>query len=236
MTPLRCLIVDDEPQARAVLRHHIADLDVLALVGECPNALAAFETLQHTPVDLLFLDIQMPRVTGLDLLRTLRQPPKTVLTTAYREYALDSYDLDVVDYLLKPIPFDRFLKAVQKAFRHVHLPAASAPLQAAGGEPFLYFRADRKMVKVLLCDILYVESLKDYVRVVTTHGAVVTKQAISSLEASLPPHRFVRVHRSYIVAPAQMTSFNSREIQFGDTTLPVGRMYREAWLRAVEQV
>lgn len=227
----RCLIVDDEPQARVVLRRHVEALNILELKGECPNALAAFQILQQQEIDLLFLDVQMPKVSGVELLRSLKHPPKVIFTTAYREHAAEAYDLDVVDYLLKPIAFDRFLRAIQKAFRHVPLPTTEDTEANPGQAPFLYFRADRRMVKVFLHEILYVESLKDYVRIATVKGEnIVTKQSISGLESTLPTHRFFRIHRSFIVNIQHVQAFNATEVEIQEQKLPVGRLYRAAWM------
>jgi len=227
----RCLIVDDEPQARVVLRRHVEALDMLELRGECPNALAAFQFLQQQEIDLLFLDVQMPKVSGVELLRSLQHPPKVIFTTAYREHAAEAYELDVVDYLLKPIAFDRFLKAIQKAFRHTALPLSEEAEASPGQAPFLYFRADRRMVKVFLHEILYVESLKDYVRITTVKGEnIITKQSISGLESTLPAHRFFRIHRSFIVNLQHVQAFNATEVEIQDQKLPVGRLYRAAWI------
>lgn len=227
----RCLIVDDEPQARVVLRRHVEALGMLELRGECPNALAAFQFLQQQEIDLLFLDVQMPKVSGVELLRSLQHPPKVIFTTAYREHAAEAYELDVVDYLLKPIAFDRFLKAIQKAFRHTPLPVSEEAEASPGQAPFLYFRADRRMVKVFLHEILYVESLKDYVRIATVKGEnIITKQSISGLESTLPAHRFFRTHRSFIVNLQHVQAFNATEVELQDQKLPVGRLYRAAWM------
>lgn len=230
---IRCMIVDDEPPARLVLSRFIADLPVLQLVAEAGNAVQAWTTLQQTQVDLLFLDIHMPQLNGLDFLRTLKQLPRVVLTTAYPEYALQGYELDVVDYLVKPIPFERFLKAVNKAVDGTPVrqePTASPPDERAGNG-FIYFRVDRKMVKVFLADIRYVESMKDYVKVNTKDGTLITKQSISSVEAMLPEAGFFRIHRSYIVSAAHIRHFSSELIGLSDTELPIGKLYRQAVLK-----
>ncbi len=186
---IRCLLVDDEPPALAVLQSHIAAVPMLEVVGQCHNAIAAFGALQQHSVDLMFLDVKMPQLTGTDFLRSLRNPPKVILTTAYPDYALDGYDLDIVDYLLKPISLDRFLRAIQKVYRlessgpvatlAPRQPPAPRETTHAEADRFLYFRADRKMVKVMVDEILYVESLKDYVRIVTATKQLVAKQTIT---------------------------------------------------------
>jgi DNA-binding LytR/AlgR family response regulator len=227
--PIQCLIVDDEPPARDVLRRYIESLPSLALSGECGNAVEAMGFLQRQPVDLLFLDIHMPQLKGIDLLRILSNPPKVILTTAHAEYALEGYSLDVVDYLLKPIQFDRFLKAVSKAFQYAK-PIASNPITPANEEvrkePYIYLRADRKMIKVLLQDILYVESMKDYIKVFTTNGIIVTKQSITSMEAMLPEQSFIRTHRSFIASVGKIKSFTSELIEIEKAEIPIGKLYR----------
>lgn len=235
---IRCLVIDDEPLAREIIRRYIHDVPMLQLAGECSNAVQAMAVLQHQPVDLVFLDIRMPQLNGTDFLRILKHPPKTILTTAYSEYALEGYDLDVVDYLMKPIRFDRFLKAVNKAF----------PVNGAGLEPklsigelpdekrndsFVYFRADRKMVKVMLSEILYIESMKDYVKVFTPQGVIITKQSITSVEAMLPEKLFVRSHRSFIVAVSRIKSFTNELIEIEKTEIPIGKLYRNGVMKVL---
>jgi len=224
-----CLIVDDEPPAREILKRYIQQVPILRLTDECSNALQALSTLQTQAVDLLFLDVQMPQVTGLELIRSLKSPPAIILTTAFEQYAVQAFDLDVTDYLLKPIQFDRFLKAIMKAlprevptYQENDIPEVHIPNQT-----FLYFRADRKMVKVLIKDILYIESLKDYVKIYTEKGLVVTKYAITALEVMLPEDSFVRAHRSFIVSLNKINSFTPDTIEIGDTQVPVGKLYKQ---------
>ena len=228
---IRCLVVDDEPPAREILSRYISEVATLELAGECGNALQAFALLQHQPVDLLFLDIRMPQLNGNDFLKTIKNPPKVVITTAHPEYALEGYELDVIDYLLKPVPFDRFLKAVNKAFPS----GAAQQQQAATGEKkneaFVYFRADRKMVKVMLQDILYIESMKDYIKIFTPNGTLITKQSISSVEEMLPEREFARVHRSYIVSLKRIKTFTSDLIEIGNTCVPIGKLYKGGLLK-----
>lgn len=226
---IRCLLVDDEPPALAVLQSHIAAVPLLEVVGQCHNAISAFQVLQKLPVDLMFLDIKMPQLLGTDFLKSLRHPPKVIFTTAYREYALDGYDLDVVDYLLKPISLDRFLRAIQKVSRNeasVLLSPVHQESHQKTSERFLYFRIDRKMVKVMVNDILYIESLKDYVRIVTTTKQLIAKQTITSLEEMLPEDYFLRIHRSYIVAVNKIDSYSPTHIEVAGKELPIGRHYK----------
>lgn len=229
---LRCLLVDDEPPALDVLELYIDLVEGLEIAARCENALQAFQVLQHQSIDLMFLDITMPKLLGTDFLRTLRNPPPVIITTAYREYALDGYELDVVDYLLKPIPFDRFMRAVGKVMKPVDgstvplIPKKETPRHSEAG--FLFFRVDRKLVKVLTSDILYVESLKDYVRIITTAGKpLVVKQTISALEAMLPTDQFVRVHRSFIASAAHVTTYTPRHVEVAGQELPIGRLYQK---------
>ena len=234
---IRCLIIDDEPPAREILKSHIAEVKLLQLEGECSNAVEALSFLQSHPVDLLFLDIQMPHILGTSFVRTLKNPPRVVFITAYRKYAVEGFDLNAVDYLLKPVSFERFLQSVNKVMQvnieapaHTHHPSEAA---TESSHPFLYFRTDRKMVKVFLDTILYIESLKDYIKVVTTHKVIVTKQPISSLEEMLPKDAFIRIHRSYIIALNKMESYNADSIEIGKKELPVGRLFKHEVARAL---
>lgn len=223
-----CLAVDDEPPALEVLKNYIASIHILELVGACVDAVEALNILQKQPVDLLFLDIQMPQILGTDFIRTLRNPPKVIFTTAFRKYAVEGFELDAVDYLLKPISFDRFLKAVNKVM-HTSLNEIVTEREASAkiNQPdYISFRSDRKMIKVALDDILYIESIKDYVKVVTTTSTIITKQSISSVEEILPKERFLRIHRSYIVSVSKIESYNHELIWIAKQELPISRMYR----------
>jgi DNA-binding LytR/AlgR family response regulator len=234
-TNYTCLIVDDEPPAREVLRRYVNQMPMLTLMGECTNAIQALTALKQQSIDLLFLDIQLPQLTGIELTKTLTQPPKIVLTTAFEHYAVQAFELDVTDYLVKPISFERFLKSVSKALPDHKLPPMGQPLTAPQPETatdaFLYFRSERKMVKVFLRDILYVESLKDYVRIHTTKGTIITKYAITALEAMLPGPSFLRVHRSFLVSLNKIESFTSDQIAIGPHLIPIGNLYRQQALK-----
>src|SRR5690349_19745312 len=224
---IRCLVVDDEPPAREIIRRYIAEIPTLTFSGECSNAIEAFSWLQHQSADLMFLDVRMPQLNGNDFLKTLKNPPKVIFTTAYSEYALEGYELDVVDYLIKPIPFDRFLKAVNKACQlGLQRFESTAIAEEKKSESFVYFRADRKMVKVMLRDILYIESMKDYIKVFTENGTIITKQSISSVEEMLPEKEFVRVHRSYIVSLSRIKTFTAELLEVDKAEIPIGKLYR----------
>ncbi|RYG53653.1 MAG: response regulator transcription factor [Chitinophagaceae bacterium] len=228
---IRCLVVDDEPPAREIMRRYIEQMPGLQLAGECGNALQAFAFLQQQSIDLIFLDIRMPQLNGNDFLKTLKFPPKVIFTTAFAEYALEGYELDAVDYLLKPVQFDRFLKAVNKAYQFTQPKNDAALPEEKKSDSFVYFRADRKMIKVMLRDILFIESMKDYIKVITVNGTIITKQSISSVEAMLPEREFVRVHRSYIVSVGQIRSFTSEIIEIEKTEVPIGKLYRNEVLK-----
>jgi DNA-binding LytR/AlgR family response regulator len=229
MSKIRCLVIDDEPPAIEVLKKHIAKLPALELMGTAYNAVDGLALVQGKSIDLLLLDIQMPKILGTDFIRTLKKPPKIIFTTAYRKYAVEGFELDAVDYLLKPISFERFLKAVNKVMDlQLKGSEASSPTELGkiNQNRFMHFKVDRKIQKILLDDILYIESLKDYIRVVTTSKTIVSKQSISSLEERLPKDSFIRIHRSYIVALNKIDSSTKELIEIGKKELPVSRMYR----------
>jgi DNA-binding LytR/AlgR family response regulator len=233
---IRCLIVDDEPPAREIIRRYVQEIPTLQLMGECANAIQVLTILQQQPIDLLFLDIRMPQLNGTDFIKTLKNPPKVILTTAFSEYALEGYELDVVDYLMKPIRFDRFLKAVNKAFplnntSHIAKPVLPIVVEEKKNDSFVYFRADRKMVKVMLDDILYIESMKDYIKVHTVQGVIITKQSISSVEAMLPAKLFVRTHRSFIVSINKIKSFTNELVEIDKTDIPIGKLFRNGVMK-----
>lgn len=246
MNKIRCMIVDDEPLALDVLETFIQRLDNLELVCRCNNAVEAYTCLQNERIDLAFLDIQMPKLTGIDFLKSLANPPKVIFTTAYRDYAVEGFELNVVDYLLKPIAFERFLKAVSKATVPDPQPIAAVPappvtpVAPAGAfqdykEAFIYLKADKKMVKVMLADILYIESLKDYIRVKTETKEIISYQKISFLEEKLPPEKFLRIHRSFIVALDKIQAFSASTVDVGKTEIPIGRFYKNDVLQVLNQ-
>ncbi len=212
---LNCLIVDDEPLAIKVLEAHIANIPSLTVGAACGNAFAAMDILRQGKTDLMFLDIHMPKLMGHEFLRTLRTPPKVIFTTAYREYALDAFDLDAVDYLLKPVTLERLVKAVNKIANTIVVDdKQEASIVEAEG--FVYFRAERKMIKVKYTDVMYVESMKDYIKIVRLNEKpLLVKQSISSLEEVLPVNLFLRVHRSFIVAVDKINAFTNHDVEIG---------------------
>ena len=223
---LKCLLVDDEPPALKILEQYISMVDQFEIVGSCNNAFQAMEMLQKNNIDVIFLDIQMPKLTGTSFLKTLPHPPNVIFTTAYKEFASDAYDLDAVDYLVKPFSIERFLKAVNKITRVNNVPAAKEKPMAIPGAGFLYFRSERKMIKVFLDDMIYVESIKDYIKIYRVNDKpLLVKQPISTLEAMLPKHLFIRVHRSFIVSVTKVTAYTSQDVEIGKIEIPIGRQY-----------
>jgi DNA-binding LytR/AlgR family response regulator len=227
---ISCIVIDDEPLAREILKQHIAGVEALELIGTCSNAVEAISLLKQDPVDLMFLDIQMPQLLGTNFIRTLKNPPKVIFTTAYRKYAIEGFELDAVDFILKPISFERFLKAVNKVLEmdFATPKTASPPKENQNEQPnsFLYFRADRKMVKVFFRDILFIEGLKDYIKIITVSKTIVTKYVLSTLEEMLPGNEFLRIHKSFIIAINKIESYNADSIQIASHELPIGRLYK----------
>ncbi len=223
----RCLLVDDEPLAIEVLEKYIEAVDQLQVVGTCRNAFQAMEFLQKNPVDLIFLDIHMPKLTGTSFVRTLQHPPKIIFTTAYKEHAIDAFELDAVDYLLKPISLERFLRAVNKLTQTTFTHPEEMPLISETASGFIYFRSDRKMVKLFYDEILYIESIKDYIKIVREGNApLLVKQSISSTEELLPPNLFLRIHRSFIVALQKISAFTNNDVEIQRIEIPIGRLYK----------
>lgn len=223
---MKCIIVDDEPLAIEILESYVSKIDQLEIAGTFRNAVSAFAFLQQNTIDLIFLDIQMPKLSGIDFLRTLKNPPKVILTTAFRDYALDGFELEVVDYLLKPIPFERFLKAVAKVLHQPAPAATTTKPDAASPDSFVYFKVDKKMIKTRMADILYIESIKDYVKVKTADKEIITQQKISYLEESLPRELFLRIHRSFIVNVERIDAYSATDVEIGKHFVPIGRNYK----------
>ena len=236
--PIKCLIVDDEPLAIEILESFVERVDSLELVSSCSNAVSAFDTLKKEKVDLLFLDIQMPKLTGIEFLKILNPSPKVIFTTAYRDYAVESYELNVVDYLLKPIAFDRFLMAINKVVEsegHSSLIANQESDNLMDSNPYLFLKADRKMVKVHLNDITYIESLKDYIRVKLVGGKeVISLQKIGYMEKKLPAECFLRIHKSFIISVNKIEAYNASTVEVGGLALPLGRSYKSEVMKVLD--
>jgi len=232
MTLLRCLLVDDEPLALRLLASFVARVPVLALVGTCRNAQEALDVLAREPVDVLFLDIQMPGLTGVELVRLVRPEALVVFTTAYETFAVEGFALNALDYLVKPIAFDRFLQAVQRAQARRAAPAAAGASTSAAD--FLFVKVDAHTQRVPLRDIRYLEALRDYVRLhVGAPRPLLTLNSLRAFEERLPAADFVRVHKSFIVALSHITSFHKGRLYLGDAVVPVGEAYAKAFQAAI---
>jgi len=231
MTIINCIIADDEALAREVIGSHVSKIDRLHIVTTCNNGAAVFNALKTHKTDLLFLDIEMPHLTGIELLRTLKNPPAVIITTAYREYALEGYELNVIDYLLKPISFERFLKAIDKyellANAGNNQPAAPVvdTVKTSDGEAFIYIKSNKKMIRLMLKDILFIEGLKDYVKIHTNGQSLITYQTLTYFDEKLPANSFIRVHRSYIVSADHISAYTASHIEIGKVSIPIGNTY-----------
>nr|WP_321450270.1 LytTR family DNA-binding domain-containing protein [uncultured Carboxylicivirga sp.] len=238
MDNIKCLIVDDEELAIDVLEEYVNRIDYLELAGSCRNAVEAMAFLNNNKVDLIFLDIQMPGLTGLQLLKNISDRPEVIMTTAYTEYALEGFDLQVLDYLIKPIPFDRFIKAVNR-FLKLHQSNISLPeikQSNSYNDAFIFVKSDKMMVKILLSEITYVESLRNYVAIYQTSGKMIkTMNTISNIEEKLPETHFLRVHRSFIIAIDKIDSFTSGSFKINTEIIPIGRQYKELVKNRLEQ-
>jgi DNA-binding LytR/AlgR family response regulator len=234
MQTYNCIIIEDEPLAAEVLQDYIRQIPFLKLVGCCSDAFYAMESLQKFDVDLMFLDIHLPKMKGLDLIKVLKNPPKVIITSAYQEYALQGYEFNVIDYLLKPIDFGRFLKAVNKIGQNKETVLAARPAVLPTDRVHLFFTVGKKKVKVFLDEILYIESMKEYIRVNTKSKSVLTKFKLSQVDELLSENNFLRIHRSFIVAKDKIEAFSATEVELGGKRLPIGRSYKELVLSVLE--
>ena len=226
---INCVIVDDEPIAREILESFIEKTPNLKLISSCKNAMEALQVSQTETIDLFFLDINMPEITGLSLAKIINKKSQIIFTTAYRDYAVDGFNLNVIDYLLKPIAFDRFLQAIQKVSEFNS--EVKVSLKNENKKDFMFVRADRKMVKINFKDILYIESLGDYVKVFTNKNTIITRETISNFEATLPGDSFIRIHRSYIVSISKISSYTNEYIQIDKKAVSISRSYKESVLK-----
>ncbi len=232
---VKCIIIDDEPLAIKLIKGHIAQVPGLELIATFQNAVAALDLLKKEPIDLIFLDIHMPVLTGIDFVKSSQKPPGIIFTTAYREYAAESYELNVIDYLVKPIAFTRFFKAVNKFFNQHNAtqPVSQEPSQVEVQQNYLYVNSNKKHIKIEFDQMLYIESIKDYVRIHTAEKSIVTKDKISDFEQKVPKH-FLRVHRSFIVNTHKITAFTKQDIEIDDREIPIGRNYKSLVLKLLE--
>jgi DNA-binding LytR/AlgR family response regulator len=231
---LNCLIVEDEPIAQEILRSYIDKTGFLHVAGQMNNAIDALEFLKRHPVDLLFLDIKMPQMTGLELLKSLPHKPKVVITSAYRYYATDAFELDVVDYLLKPYPFERFLKAIGKVSNEMsEFPDAEKNRE----KPFIFVKGNKQLYKISIDDILYLESQRDYLKfTLLNQQEVVTRQTIAYYQEFLPASLFVRVHRSFMVAINKISVVEANHLKVGPFDVPVGRNFKQQVQEAIKSI
>lgn len=237
---LKTILVDDEPHAIEILVKYLENFSEIEVVAKCGNAIQAFQTLQQQKVDLMFLDIKMPGLKGTDLLRSLKNPPKVIFTTAYQDFAVEGFDLNAIDYLLKPVPFDRFLRAMDKVFTIFELGNRQIGIAEKPAlnnkDVFLYLKVDRKMVKVNVNEIFWIESLRDYIKVVLKDKVLISKQKISMLEELLPEDDFIRIHRSFIVSVAKIEGYHSHAVDIAGKELPIGRNYKSDCQRRFKMV
>jgi DNA-binding LytR/AlgR family response regulator len=230
------MIVDDEPLAIKLVESHIMKLDNLEVVARCSNAMEAFEILREKKIDLLFLDIQMPQITGIEFIKTLKNPPKVIITTAYRQYAIDGYELDVVDFLLKPISFERFLKSINKYYHYASqdMTVVTAPVtDGLGDSSYMDVRENKKIVRIYLRDIKFIEGLNEYVGINTAERKIITKCSLTRIEEKLPSDRFLRIHKSFIVPMARIQAFTSTTVEVDKKELPIGRSYKNIVLKTL---
>jgi DNA-binding LytR/AlgR family response regulator len=234
---INCVIVEDEPLARNLMIDYVSKVPSLNLVEACSSPLAVMDVLRNNSVDLLFLDVQMPELTGISLLKALKKRPLVILTTAYSEYALEGYELDVADYLLKPITFERFLRAVEKVTERLEKNVAQSTEKSPpeSTPPFVFVKDGTKLVKVNLEEILYVEGLKDYVTIHTPTQKIISLQRLKVLEDQLPPEKFIRVHNSFIVALKAIEVIHKGDIQIGNVMIPIGETYKKAFRDFIEK-
>ena len=227
MQQYNCLIVEDEPLAAEVLQDYVSQVPFLTLSGVCGDAIYAMEKLQREKIDLIFLDIHLPKLKGLDFIKTLRNPPHIIIVSAYHEYALQGYEYNVIDYLLKPVEFSRFLMAVNKIKQTAATISPLPAISEAAERAYIFFNVGKKRVKIFLDEILYIESLKEYVRIFTKAKSILTKFQLGQIESLLARNNFIRVHRSFIVAKDKIDAFTASDIEINGKQIPVGRSYKE---------
>ena len=231
MKTYKALIIDDEPTAREILESHLKKIDLIEVVGSCKNAMEGFSKLNEIQVDLIFLDINMPEISGLLFAKTLDKNTKVIFTTAYREYAVDGFDLQAVDYLLKPISLERLIRAINKFLgESIPLENVSEKEIQAENSDFIFVRSDRKMIKIDFENILYIESLSDYLKIHTVEKTITTRETISNIETKLPLKKFLRCHRSFIVSIPKIDSFTNEYIEVSKKAISISRGYRTAVL------
>ncbi|HKC37733.1 MAG TPA: LytTR family DNA-binding domain-containing protein [Chitinophagaceae bacterium] len=233
---LRCLLIDDEPPALKVLASYISNISSLEIVAQCKNAIEALDVLNQKIVDVIFLDIKMPKILGTEFLKNLSHPPKVIFVTAYRDYAVEGYELDAVDYLVKPVSFERFFKAITKLNRVIDKePVTTTAEYKSSPEAFVYLKVDKDMKKIFVNDIVYIESWKDYVKLFLANGKnILVKQSITAMENLLSDHKFMRVHRSYMVSLNKISGYNGLSVQLDAKEIPIGRLYKQVVMERLQ--
>jgi len=224
---IQCIIVDDEPAAREILENHLKKISLINILASCKNAMEAFVIINSKKIDLIFLDINMPEISGLSFAKSINKNIKIIFTTAYREYAIDGFDLQAVDYLLKPISFDRLVQSVSKyTNENIIIKTEQIVKDDIEKNDYIFIRSDRKMIKIVFSKILFIESLSDYIKIHLTDKTIITRETISNIEAKLSQKDFIRTHRSYIVSLAQISSFTSELVEIGKKQIPISRTYK----------
>lgn len=233
---LRCLLIDDEPPALKVLASYISNINGLEIVGQCKNAIEALDVLNQKTVDVIFLDIKMPKILGTEFLKNLAHPPKVIFVTAYRDYAVEGYELDAIDYLVKPVSFERFFKAITKLNRVIDKEAVTTAVEyKSNPEAFVYLKVDKDMKKIFVNEIVYIESWKDYVKLFLANNKnLLVKQSISAMENLLSEHKFLRIHRSYMVSLNKISGYNGVSVQLDTTEIPIGRLYKQTVMERLQ--
>ncbi|WP_299247579.1 LytTR family DNA-binding domain-containing protein [uncultured Aquimarina sp.] len=232
---ISCIIVDDEPTARDIISDHLAKIDRIEIIAICNNALEAFNQINSQKVDLIFLDINMPEISGISFAKSINKEIKIIFTTAYREYAIDGFDLHAVDYLLKPISFERLLNAVNNYFE-IHRKVLPVKAEEIKPSDFIFVRSDRRMKKVDFSEIIYVESYNDYLKIHCNNETIVTRETISNIEAKLPVQQFMRTHRSFIISIKKIDSFSNEELVLNNKSIPISRNYKTEVLNRLENM
>jgi DNA-binding LytR/AlgR family response regulator len=235
MQKMRCLIVEDEPLAAEVLEDYINHVPFLELADTCSDAIFALDILQKEKIDLIFLDIHLPKLKGLDFIKSLKNPPQIIITSAYQDYALQGYELNVTDYLLKPIELNRFITAINKVRQQIEVSQSFTSLPVSNERPYLFFNVGKKKVKMFLDEILYIESLKEYIKIVSKTKSILTKFQLGQTEDLLQNNNFLRIHRSFIVAKDKIDAFSATDIEIQGKQIPVGRSYKEQVYAQLEQ-
>jgi DNA-binding LytR/AlgR family response regulator len=240
---IRCLIIDDEPLAQRVVEKFIEDIPTLELAGKCKNAIEAIQFLDEKDVDLMFLDVNMPKLSGVNFLKTLKNPPFVILTTAYSEYAIEGYELDVIDFLIKPFSFERFLKAINKAHERLHerykeKNNLSAPVDSVAEnrrleDEYIFVKSNKKSYKINYSDLFYVEALGDYIKIYTSEKVIITYSSMKGIEAALPAGKFMRIHKSFIINISKIKTIEGNEVEIMNRKLPIGSNYKQDFLNSI---